>query len=235
MGRDGGEGMWVGRPKLILASSSPRRCALLERVGALEEVRSPNSLEPEPGDANPVEHAIALSRAKAESVAENLRKGIVLGADTVVVLDGESLGKPVSAADAGSMLGRLSGRKHQVITGMTLVDAGTGQRVSVHAETRVTFRSISREEIDAYVRTGEPLDKAGAYGVQGYGGLFVESIDGCYYNVVGLPLALLVRTLDTLVKDLEVTGRQGEPLPRRKARDASEEEDIRRDGDHGSD
>ena len=117
----------------------------------------------------------------------------------MVVLDGEPLGKPGSASEAKGMLRRLEGRTHQVVTGITLVDAGTGRAVSAHAETRVTFRSISEAEIEAYVSTGEPLDKAGAYGAQGYGGMFVESVDGCFYNVVGLPLALLVKTLDALI------------------------------------
>ncbi len=197
-GSTSGAAMWIGRPKLILASSSPRRRILLERVEALAEVRPPDSAEVVAGGSNPAERAVRLSRTKAESVAKDFSKGIVLGADTLVVLDGDALGKPASASEAKGMLRRLGGRTHRVVTGITLIDAETGRALSALAETRVTFRSISEAEIEAYVGTGEPLDKAGAYGAQGYGGMFVESVDGCFYNVVGLPLALLVRTLDAL-------------------------------------
>ncbi|MCK4548145.1 MAG: septum formation protein Maf [Candidatus Eisenbacteria sp.] len=191
--------MWIGRPKLILASSSPRRRVLLESVGALAEVRIPGIAESIEVTECPDELARRLSRAKAEPVADGLSRGIVLGADTLVVLDGELMGKPRSRDEARSMLTRLGGRTHQVVTGITLVDAETGRSVSAHATTDVTFRPISEAEINAYLETGEPFDKAGAYGAQGRAGLFISSVNGCFYNVVGLPLALLVATLDELL------------------------------------
>jgi septum formation protein len=188
--------MWAGRPRLVLASSSPRRRSLLEHVGAVSEVRTPGTAELVDGTRNPEVLACDLALGKARSVARTLGTGIVLGADTLVVLDGEFLGKPASAAEAQSMLSRLSGRTHRVVTGIALVDAESSRSARAHATTAVTFRPLSDAEIDAYVATGEPFDKAGAYGAQGYAGLFVRSIRGCFYNVVGLPLALLVTTLD---------------------------------------
>ncbi len=193
-----GAALWAGRPKLVLASSSPRRRVLLEKIGALAEVCSPQSEESWDASQDPSECAEFLSRSKAESVAESREEGIVLGADTVVILDGRPMGKPASADEAGIMLRQLSGRTHEVVTGITMVDAGSGRSASARAATRVTFRVLSEAEIEAYVATGEPMDKAGAYGIQGCGGLFVERLDGCFHNVVGLPLALLVRTLDDL-------------------------------------
>lgn len=193
-------GLWAGRPKLVLASVSPRRRELLERLGALAEVRPPAAAE-DPGEAgDPIGRAVDLSRRKAESVARSLSGGVVLGSDTVVVVDGELLGKPSSVEEARAMLRRLSGRAHEVVTGITLIAVASGRRVSRHARTRVRFRRISEAEIEAYLATGEPFDKAGGYAAQGSGGFFIESVDGCFYNVVGLPLAVLVEALDDLVR-----------------------------------
>jgi septum formation protein len=121
-----------------------------------------------------------------------------VGADTIVALDGDMLGKPESRAEAGRMLRRLSGRTHEVFTGFTLIDAGTGGRIRGVERTAVTFRRLDDWEIDGYVATGLPMDKAGAYGIQDRSGLFVDRIDGCFYNVVGFPLTKFFEGLKTL-------------------------------------
>ena len=150
-----------------------------------------------PEGASPEETVEALARDKAHAVAASRRDALVLGSDTIVVLDGEVLGKPADAAEARTMLERLAGRSHFVYTGVALVHAASERAASRSTRTRVTFAPISREEIALYVAGGSPMDKAGAYGIQDdAGALFVESIEGDYYNVVGLPL----RTLYVLLK-----------------------------------
>lgn len=180
---------------LILASQSPRRRELLAtagiaftvRVRQVEEVRGPGEL--------PDAYVRRLARAKAEAAWEG-RDEIVLGADTIVVLGQEVLEKPRDAADAHSMLRRLAGREHTVITGICLRHP-KGSQVDSSA-TRVRFTPLSDAEIDAYVATGEPLDKAGAYAIQGRASKFVEGVDGCYFNVIGLPLSQVYRYLKLL-------------------------------------
>ena len=131
-----------------------------------------------------------LAREKAADVASRARSGIVIGADTIVVLDGHVLGKPRDPREARSMLRRLSGQTHTVYTGVALIDARTGRSTVFHERTRVTFRKISAQEIAEYVRSGSPLDKAGAYGIQDdFGAVFVEKVSGCFYTVVGFPLS----------------------------------------------
>jgi septum formation protein len=137
--------------------------------------------------------SIALSKARA--VAARVERGIVIGADTQILTDGEALGKPGDTEDAVLMLSRLNGRTHRVVTGMALVDAETGVEKTWAETTLVTFRELSEDEILNYVATGEPMGKAGAYGIQGRAAAFVERIEGCYFNVVGLPLAKLVQEL----------------------------------------
>lgn len=179
---------------LILASASPRRRELLEKFGVpflLDPAVGPESA---PDGASAEETVLALSAAKAAEVAARRPGDIVIGADTVVELGGEILGKPRDRADAQRMLNALSGREHRVWTGVTL--ARDGARVSEAEMTRVVFRAMTEREINAYIDTGEPMDKAGAYGYQGYAGLFVERICGDYFNVVGLPLCRLGRMLD---------------------------------------
>jgi len=181
--------------ELVLVSQSPRRRELLERAGfrftaavsGLEELR-------DPGEA-PEAYAMRLARDKAEAV--RLRPGqAALGADTVVVVDGQVLEKPADAADARHMLELLSGRCHLVITGICL---RTPSETLVEAEsTRVYFRELSREEIEEYVATGEPMDKAGGYAIQGFASKFIYRIEGCYFNVVGLPVARLYGMLNRL-------------------------------------
>lgn len=175
--------------KLILASASPRRAALLRQAGIHYRVmESDLRAEAGPDGLAPAEAAVCLAIKKARLVAAGLREGIVLGADTIVLHRGEILGKPVDRDDARRMLRRLSGEQHRVITGMALVDARTKNCESCFAETRVWMRALEPEMIDLYVATGEPMDKAGAYGIQGKAAVFVERIEGCYFNVVGLPL-----------------------------------------------
>ena len=183
---------------LILASASPRRRELLRQAGfdfdvhasSVEEVPHPH----EPAD----EFARRAARDKALKVAACVPPdSVVLGADTVVIADGEILGKPADADDAARMLHRLSGVTHRVITGICLVRAPERVEALAHETTFVTFRTLDDEEIASYVASAEPLDKAGAYGIQGLASKFVTRIEGCYFNVVGLPVALVSTLLKT--------------------------------------
>ena len=185
--------------KLILASASPRRKELMEmlRPDALEIVPAVGEERADPA-LPPDELVKALSRAKAAEVAARCAQAddAVIGADTIVVLDGAVLGKPRDEADAARMLRALSGRTHTVFTGITVQ---RGAKVLSHAErTEVRFRALSDAEIARYLATGEPLDKAGAYGAQGYASLFVEHLDGDFFNVMGLPLCALGKLLNDL-------------------------------------
>ncbi|MHB1159154.1 MAG: Maf family protein [Chloroflexota bacterium] len=181
--------------RLILASQSPRREALLRQAGLEFEI-SPSDVEERLSETlSPAEAAETLALEKARWVAAQRSEGLVIGADTVVVVGGQILGKPVGAEDARAMLRLLSGREHQVITGIAVVDAGSGWCRSDSVTTAVSFAPLSQEIIDRYVATGEPLDKAGAYAIQGFGALLIEGIRGCYNNVVGLPLRRLAEML----------------------------------------
>jgi len=192
--------IWHRDDELILASASPRRAALLEQIG-IPFRRVISGVDEDLHDpADPEEHVRELSRLKAQDVARDLTSGIVLGADTVVVLDQHILGKPADEKEAAKMLAMLSSRTHQVYTGLTLIDATRDATVSHVEITEVTFRELGEDEIAAYVSTGEPMDKAGAYGIQGRGALLVSGIKGCYFNVVGLPLVGLLRALEKLGK-----------------------------------
>jgi septum formation protein len=177
--------------QIILASTSPRRRELLTHAGISFIVESADVDERVLAGETPEEHTARLALEKARVVARRRGKGIVLAADTVVVIDRKILGKPADRQDALRMLTLLSGRKHRVVTAVAVLDAGKGRMATRHSKTGVWFRKLSRREIDAYVATGEPLDKAGAYGIQERGGLLVERIDGCYFNVVGLPISLV--------------------------------------------
>ncbi len=175
---------------MILASASPRRAALLRQAGipyrvSVSDVRAE---EKRPEFLAPPEQALYLALQKAKQVAAAHREGLVLGADTLVCHRGEVLGKPADREEARRMLRRLSGGSHLVITALALVDARRGDHVSSVTETRVWMRVLEDELIEAYVATGEPMDKAGAYAIQGKAAVFVERIEGCYFNVVGLPL-----------------------------------------------
>lgn len=176
-------------PRLVLASQSPRRRELLEQLGLALDVR-PAHADETPRPAEPArDYVLRIARDKARAVEGD----VVLAADTAVVLDGEILGKPADAADARRMLRALSGTRHEVLTAVCLRRAGADAvlvvELDVIAETRVRFAKLGGAEIDWYVATGEPMDKAGAYAIQGAGGAFVESVEGSVSNVVGLPLA----------------------------------------------
>ncbi len=181
--------------RLILASQSPRREALLRQVGLDFEV-VPSDLEEElPAGMPPAEVAALLALDKARAVASERTEGLVIGADTVVVVDGRILGKPAGPEEARGMLRLLGGREHQVTTGIAVVDAASGRSRSGSVTTAVRFAPLGEEIIDRYVATGEPLDKAGAYGIQGFGALLIAGIEGDYNNVVGLPLRRLAELL----------------------------------------
>ncbi len=186
---------------LVLASASPRRRELLTQAGYSFEVRPAHIPEDPREGEDPIAYVTRLAREKAEVVFRELSANgsadgalVVLGADTTVTLDNHILGKPEDAADATRMLRMLSGRSHHVITGVAVVTAG-GAEVAAEV-TAVRFLTMTDEEIAAYVATGEPMDKAGAYGIQGLAARWIPRIEGCYFNVVGLPLALVSTLLE---------------------------------------
>ena len=180
---------------LILASESPRRKRLLQSVGIELRVEPSGIDEVGAPSGTPAEIARRWAYLKAHSVSGRFPRFWVLGADTVVVLDGQIFGKPASPMEAGSMLQQLSGRTHEVITGMCLVYAAANVLKTGSVTTRVQFKDLTTEEIDAYARTSEPMDKAGAYGIQGIGSFLARSIEGSYTNVVGLPLCETIEWL----------------------------------------
>lgn len=188
----------VLKEKLVLASGSPRRAKILHAVGWPFEMMAANVDESRFEYEAAVPYVRRLAQTKAETVAENLPSGLVLGADTVVLVDGEILGQPSDAQDARRMLKLLSGRWHEVLTAVALVRAGQGQVMADHEKTRVRFAEMSVAEIDWYVETGEPMDKAGAYAVQGSAALFIEEIQGDYFNIVGLPVRLVYKLARTI-------------------------------------
>ena len=191
--------MNILKEKLVLASRSPRRAEILRAIGWAFKAIAANVDE----TRNPTEDAVSyvrrLAESKAETVAKTVSDGVVIGADTVVVIDGEILGQPSDDDDARRMLQLLNGREHEVLTGVALVRAGQTSDVIVDQETtRVRFTEMSADEIDCYVSTGEPKGKAGAYAIQGRGALFIEEIRGDYFNVVGLPVRLIYEMFDKL-------------------------------------
>jgi septum formation protein len=181
--------------KIVLASASPRRKELLEQCGIKPEIIASDIDERISNNHTPEEITMSLSFQKAMEVALRIGEGLVIGADTVVVLDDEILGKPLDEEEAFSMLRRLSGKCHRVITGFSIIDAEGTERVVDYETTNVYFRSLSDQEISGYISTGECDDKAGAYGIQGKGALLVEKIEGCYFNVMGLPISKLNHSL----------------------------------------
>ena len=178
--------------KLVLASSSPRRTELLNRAGWPHEVLVAGIDESVRPHEEPAAYVKRLARSKAEAVAERLEEGLVLGADTTVVIDNQILGQPRDDADAKRMLKLLNGKWHEVLTGVALVRVGGETRVE-HETTRVRFAEMSESEIDWYIASGEPVGKAGAYGIQGKAALFIEEIEGDYFNIMGLPIRLVYK------------------------------------------
>ncbi len=182
------------RPPVILASASPRRRELLSLVGIAHEVRPANIDESYLVGETPREHAERLAREKASVFDE--AEAVVIGSDTIVVVDGDVLGKPRDRAHAVEMLRRLSGRPHVVMTGVAV--RWRGRLVSGLEEVGVTMRALSDADINRYIDTGEPMDKAGAYGIQGFGATIVERVDGDYFAVMGLAVNRLVRLCESL-------------------------------------
>lgn len=182
-------------PNIILASASPRRRELLSRIFSKYDIIPSNFDESDvPNGIAPYELVIYLAKMKARDVAKNHADSLVIGADTIVVADDIILGKPKDSNDAANMLKQLSGREHEVITGICVIYGG--KEMCSYERTSVRFRELSNQTISRYISTGEPMDKAGAYAIQGYGSVLIESISGCFFNVVGLPLYKLSKTLE---------------------------------------
>ncbi len=182
------------QPSLVLASQSPRRAELIGRLGLVFDTLPADIDESYLGDEMPAAHAERLAREKAVSISRSRPEALVVGSDTIVVLDRDVLGKPRNEAEAVEMLLRLSGREHEVHTGIAVAQGG---RIESGLErVRVRFRPLDRDECEAYVATGEPMDKAGAYGIQGYGSAIVERIDGDFFAVMGLPVVRMLALIE---------------------------------------
>ena len=188
----------ITEKRLVLASSSPRRRDLLNQVGLQFEI-IPSKVEEKTGNReSPIKYVLRLAKEKALDVASNSKDSWIIAADTIVLIDGKILGKPAGEKEACEMLLKLSGREHTVITGFCIFDTDTGESVREHVETTVAIKELAEEEIRGYVKTGEPLDKAGSYAIQGIGSFMVKEIRGSYTNVVGLPVSELIEALDRL-------------------------------------
>ncbi|MBJ8028321.1 nucleoside triphosphate pyrophosphatase [Bacillus cereus group sp. N21] len=185
--------------KLILASGSPRRKELLELAGVPFEIVVSEIEETIGAYSSPADIVMSLALQKASAVVENHEDSVVLGADTIVTYESRILGKPKDEAEAKEILQLLSGKIHEVYTGVALISKE--KTVTFYERTEVTFWELTEEEVDAYIATKEPLDKAGSYGIQGKGSIFVQHIQGDYYSVVGLPIARLVRELKQFDND----------------------------------
>jgi septum formation protein len=181
---------------IILASQSPRRYELLKMIGINFKVRPSHVEEINNENLPPVEYTLRNARSKGLSIAEKSPDSIVISADTIVVHNDEILEKPTDEIHARDILKKLSGKTHQVITGFGLSHMGKNTFLFDSELSKVTFRNLSQKDISAYINTGEPFDKAGGYGAQGMGSLLIKRIEGCFYNVVGLPLAKFFVTLD---------------------------------------
>ncbi len=190
-----------GLTRIVLASQSPRRIQLLRRIIPDFEVKASNINEINNGSSTPAKLVEKLSRQKAENVALQFEQGIIIGADSVVVLGKKILGKPRDNSECFKMLSSLSGRVHQVYTGFTIIRIPINTMITEHEVTDVKFRTLEKWEIEKYIESGQPYDKAGAYGIQDDGAVFVESIKGCYYNVVGLPITKLFLALRKILEE----------------------------------
>ena len=185
--------------EIILASQSPRRQELLKNIGVKFEIIKSDFCENISGiDDKPEKIAQQLAYGKAKDVSDKLDEGIILGADTIVVFDGEIYGKPKDEEDAVRMLNNLSGKTHQVITGVALIDKKNDKTVVGHETTSVTFNKLTQDEIKAYIKSGDYIGKAGGYGIQNKGAILINKIEGCYFNVVGLPINKVYQMLKEL-------------------------------------
>jgi septum formation protein len=189
--------------KIILASKSPRRKNLLKQIGLKFETDVSEIDENKFPHLSPENLAKELSKAKAEKVSNRHKNAIIIAADTLIVLNKEIIGKPKSAKDAVKMLKKLSGKTHMVITGFTVFDTKTKKEITKIVKSKVRFKKMTKEEIDAYVKSGEPMDKAGGYGVQDKAAVFIEEIEGDFFNVVGLPIFSLYQVLKKF--DINIT------------------------------
>src|SRR5918999_3740751 len=185
------------REKLVLASGSPRRAEILERAGWPHEIIVAGIDETLLPNEEAAAYVQRLARSKAEAVASRLQEGLVLGADTTVVVANQILGQPVDEADARRMLNLLNAKWHEVLTGVAVVRVGGETRVA-YETTRVRFAEMSETEIEWYIASGEPVGKAGAYGIQGKAALFIEEIEGDYFNIMGLPIRLVYELAEAI-------------------------------------
>jgi septum formation protein len=193
---------YVFRVKLILASSSPRRAQVLRDAGFVFEIRPADVDETRQPHEAAEDYVRRVAQAKAHTIAEQARaageRAFVIAADTIVLAEGQILGKPKDAADARRMLRLFSGKTHEVLTALDVINIPAANEVLHVEKTHVKFLKMSEEEIESYIQTGEPFDKAGAYGIQGIAGRFATRVEGCYFNVLGLPLSRLWTTLHSL-------------------------------------
>ncbi len=190
--------------RVILASASPRRAQLLKLIGLDFEIIPSEIQENHELFAIPEVHVLEWSQKKAMNVAEKVDEGLIIGADTIVVLNNKILGKPGNENEAKQMLRELSGQTHIVYTGFALIHKPSGEIINDYDKTFVTFRTLQDSEIEAYVKTGHPMDKAGAYGIQDESAVFAEKIEGCFYNVVGFPLTKFYLSLKKFLQALNV-------------------------------
>lgn len=189
----------IDKYTIILASQSPRRYELLKMIGLDFKVCASFAKESYEDHLSPIEYVLQNARKKGEMIAAKEPESIIISADTIVVLRDKILEKPENAAHAQYVLNRLSGVTHQVVTGFGFILLSENKQIFDHEITHVTFRKLSPQEIRAYIESGEPFDKAGGYGAQGLGSLLIEKVDGCFFNVVGLPLAKFFTTLDNFL------------------------------------
>lgn len=186
--------------KLVLASQSPRRREYLSLLGYTYTAQSPDVDENVGQELSPGRQAILVARRKAEAIGAQYPDAVIIGADTMVVLGDERLGKPQNEADARRMLTALQGQAHEVYTGVCVLDMRTQKRYEDYRKTAVHMQPLDGEKIQAYIETGEPMDKAGAYAIQGKASAFITGIEGCYFNVLGLPVNLLAGLLENIMK-----------------------------------
>jgi septum formation protein len=186
------------KKRIILASTSPRRHKLAQEIGLEFEIVPSGYEEDMTLSLEPKDLVMTLAYGKAKDVAKKFSDGIVLGVDTIVVFNNKKLGKPKNKEDAFKMLSLLSGKEHEVYSGIALIDCKTGKEIKDYELSKVKFRKISDDEIEKYIQTGEPMDKAGAYAIQGLGGIFIEKVNGCYSNIVGFPVHCIYQNLKKL-------------------------------------